>query len=149
MPSTPRSIWKQLMEYIPNLTTLGIRCSPKKNSRMVGLGWFLFPFFRETRLLCNVICSVRGKGLPSSILKEESYARLKHQKCKIIFSSHLFQPPDAQSFPVYFLKMKNSKAWPLSKPKIIFLQQTSYCFHICHIRIAKSFQKFRWPSGRT
>lgn len=70
----PRNIWKQLTKLYQIWPTLGIRCSPEKNSRMVCLGWFLFIFFgRGALLLYRVICSVRGKGLSSNILREGSY----------------------------------------------------------------------------
>lgn len=64
----------KIKKYILKWFILGIRCFLGKNFRMVGLGWFLFIFYRrEVLLFYSVICFVRVKGLLSNIFRGGGY----------------------------------------------------------------------------
>lgn len=71
----------------------------------------------------------------------------EHQKCKIIFSHLIFHHPDAQSFLVCFLKIKNIKRWSLSKSRSIFSQKLHTTFY--KYQNSRAILKFKWSYGRT
>lgn len=93
---------------------------------MVGLGWFLFPFYRGKHCYFIVLFVLAKEYSQSTRFKE-------HQKFKVVFSHHIFQYPDAQSI----LEMKNVKGLALSKRRSISPHKLCVTSHKYHIRIAK------------